>query len=182
MQPLTGFTLPIKAIPGSSMEIESALTDFSHHLLKENGLEEMADGLLGACSNSFGIHELLDTILTFMGISVEIQTNISLKETYDFAVKVTDQRLADATFEALVDFRAPEHPNDTRETVEKLIRNDLAYYAGYYDQETRKRVEEMYGCEHPYFGKAAEKEISPEEAFRIGMELGEKHRKQANGD
>jgi hypothetical protein len=59
------------------------------------------------------------------------------------------------------------------ETVEK---SNIAYWAGYYEHETRLRVEELFQCEHPILGPAKNGPLSPEEIFRLGYERGKRLR------
>ena len=51
---------------------------------------------------------------------------------------------------------------------EQICKSNLGYFAGYYDHETRMRVERLFKCSHPVFGVAKEKEITAEEAFELG--------------
>ena len=91
-------------------------------------------------------------------------------EKYGPAMKINDQKEADDYFEKCV-----EHTMSfgrTREEAEGIERENLAYYAGYYDDETRLRVERLFRCAHPIFGKAANGTPSPEEAFEMGRRAG----------
>ena len=46
----------------------------------------------------------------------------------------------------------------------------LGYYAGYFDAATRARVERLFQCEHPFFGKIAERgQPTPEDAYDMGF-------------
>jgi hypothetical protein len=57
------------------------------------------------------------------------------------------------------------------EDAEALARTNLGYWAGYRDTATRERVERLFRCEHPVFGKIAERgPPTAEEAFRLGVE------------
>lgn len=94
---------------------------------------------------------------------------ITMKDKYGPAMEITDQEEADAYFEACV-----EHGrrfNLSREESEKIQRQNLAYYAGYYDRETRIRVERLFHCAHPVFGKAEVSVPTAEEAFQAGVDL-----------
>ena len=103
-----------------------------------------------------------------------------LKETqqlFDLAMVVTTQQAADKIFSRLVELAMDTE--DDPEMAAQIVRTNLGYYAGYYDAETRERVERLFFCEHPIFGKIAEKgQPTPEEAFRMGVEWGEKHRRK----
>lgn len=52
----------------------------------------------------------------------------------------------------------------------QVAKQNLGYYAGYYDQATAKKIYEFYECEHPIFGTHFP---TPEEAFDIGKKWGE---------
>lgn len=91
---------------------------------------------------------------------------ITYGEKYRPAMSITDQTEADDWFEACV-----EHCmrfNRTRAEAEDIERENLGYYAGYYDFETRQRVERLFGGVHPIFGSTANGEPTPEEAFNAG--------------
>jgi len=80
------------------------------------------------------------------------------------AMKITDQKEADKYFEMLVQ-ESMQESGKSREEIEKMQRSNLAYFAGYYDDATRLRVERLFCCAHPIFGKASEHIPTPEEAF-----------------
>jgi len=119
----------------------------------------------------------------------KLSDNPTIGETLGFAMKITNQEQADAWFEILVQdgikrrgdllvkFKDNENPAfRVRSEIEKIIRGNLGYYAGYYDHETRARVERLFKCSHPVFGSIeANGAPSPEEAFKKGLELGLKH-------
>ena len=96
-------------------------------------------------------------------------------EAYDPAMKMTDQAEADAWFEVIVRECMKENLDMPRLEAERIQRMNLAYFAGYYDNETRERVERLFKCEHPIFGKIAEKgPPTPEQAFKAGVEAGKR--------
>lgn len=103
-----------------------------------------------------------------------LPTEITIGSKYDPAMKLQTQAEADAYFELCVQHTLSFGRVD-RVGAEKIERSNLGYYAGYYDNETRKRVERLFHCAHPVFGAIAEKGVpTPEEAFRMGQELAEK--------
>ena len=62
-----------------------------------------------------------------------------------------------------------------RAEAEKICKSNLGYYAGYYDNETRARVEKLFLCEHPIFGSIKENGApTPEEAFNAGKNYAKK--------
>jgi hypothetical protein len=97
---------------------------------------------------------------------------MTMGEIYGPAMEMTEQGEADAYFETLVEMTMRLGAK-TRAEAEAIERSNLGYYAGYYDNETRARVERLFRCEHPVFGPIAL--VGPptvEEAFRLGMEMG----------
>ncbi len=99
--------------------------------------------------------------------------NITIGEKYAPAMSIDNQAEADAYFEQLVQHGMSF--GKTREEAEADERASLGYYAGYYDTQTRVRVETLFKCEHPIFG-SIEKNGTPSmaEAFEKGLELAKK--------
>lgn len=92
----------------------------------------------------------------------------TIGEKYGPAMAITDQAEADAYFEKCVRHMM-EHGGHSREKAEEMERINLGYYAGYYDHETRERVEVLFRCAHPVFGSiAGNGPPTTEEAFRAG--------------
>jgi hypothetical protein len=58
----------------------------------------------------------------------------------------------------------------------KIMLTNIGYFAGYYPPEVADRVYEMFGTEHPVFGRA---HPTPEEAFAMGMRMGRSRKEQA---
>jgi exodeoxyribonuclease-5 len=96
---------------------------------------------------------------------------ISIGDKYGPAMKITDPAEAAAYFE-----RAVEHTMScgrSRPDAERIERANFGYYAGYYDNETRERVERLFNCSHPVFGKiSAVGAPTTEEALQAGQESG----------
>lgn len=84
----------------------------------------------------------------------ELPQNITYGKKYDPAMRMTDQAEADAYFEVLVTHMM-KFGRKTREEAEEIERSNLGYYAGYYSDETRARVERLFKCAHPVFGAIA---------------------------
>ena len=85
---------------------------------------------------------------------MKLPDKMTYREAYSPAMEITEQAEADTYFEALVDRQARvfEVPHEQAKRVE---RSNLGYYAGYYSEETRRRVERLFRCQHPVFGPAA---------------------------
>ena len=96
---------------------------------------------------------------------------ITVGQKYGPAMAITDQAEADAYFALCVGHSMTYH-RMTRAEAEALERTNLGYWAGYYDAETRARVEMLFGCSHPVFGSVASNgQPTPEAAFEAGREM-----------
>lgn len=73
-------------------------------------------------------------------------------------------------FKACVRHTLKLRPELTLAEAESIERQNLGYYAGYYDQATQERVQRVFNCEHPIFGKASN-EVTRERAMRLGAAL-----------
>ena len=93
----------------------------------------------------------------------------TIKQKYGPAMTIIDQTTADAYFEACVQDSMSD--GKTRVEAERSERENLGYYAGYYSNETRERIERLFQCAHPIFGKIAERGApTAQEAFAAGMQ------------
>lgn len=97
---------------------------------------------------------------------------VGVRDKYGPAMLIEDQTEADCYFEACV-VHAVEL-GLPREKAEEQERSNLAYFAGYYGDDVRARVERLFRCAHPIFGPIARGKPTPEEAFRAGYELGQR--------
>jgi len=100
-----------------------------------------------------------------------MKANITIGEKYGPAMSITDPEKARLCFEGLVQHNM-ENSTHSRDEAERIERVNLGYCAGYYDNETRIRVEKLFCCAHPVFGKAEKKAVTPEEAFAMGVAVG----------
>ena len=98
-----------------------------------------------------------------------MKKNITIGEKYRPAMRITTQEKPDAYFEKCV--KHTMSFGASREAAESIERQNLGYFAGYYDNETRKRVECLFHCSHPFFGAVADGPPTPDEAFLKGVEV-----------
>lgn len=96
-------------------------------------------------------------------MSESFSKEITIGQKYGPAMKITDQSEAEAYFEKCVEHNMSF--GQSRQEAERINRLNLGYYAGYYDDETRVRVERLFRCSHPIFGAFTE----PEDAFHAGF-------------
>lgn len=94
-------------------------------------------------------------------------------EAYEPAVKAAlsndKARIARALAE-MVSSRLVENPEVmTFQEAVALERQNVAYWAGYHDHETRLAVEAAYDCEHPILGRAADGVPTMSECMAMGF-------------
>lgn len=75
---------------------------------------------------------------------------MTVGELYGPAMEVQTQQEADNQFFVIVQHLMRK--GRFREEAEAMARSNIGYYAGYYDSETRQRVERLFRCSHPVFG------------------------------
>lgn len=94
-------------------------------------------------------------------------------------MKMTDPEEAKEYLAALIE-RGVKHWGQTPDESERIQKENLGYYSGYYDTDTMVRVQKLFSCVHPVFGEVkSEKDLpSPEEAF----EMGKKWAKEKDGE
>ena len=106
-------------------------------------------------------------------IKLAHQQHITIGEKYGPAMEMTDPVEAAAYFGEMVNHTLSYGEVDKARAID-IEKQNLGYYAGYYDHETRLRVEKLFCCTHPVFGAAAEGFPTQEEAFKMGEDLAEK--------
>ena len=91
------------------------------------------------------------------------------------AMKITEQDDADQYFVSYVAYIQQWLERESRADdmmAEDIAKINLGYFAGYYDSETRERVERLFRCKHPIFGAiATEGQPSAKEAYEMGKNL-----------
>lgn len=102
---------------------------------------------------------------------IVLPKEMTIKESYAPAMEITDPQRAAEYFEALVQ-RDVTYFGMSRQEAERVERINLGYYAGYYSEATRERVERLFNCAHPFFGKVSENGTpSAEDAIEAGRKL-----------
>jgi len=103
--------------------------------------------------------------------NIKFPVKATLAELYGPAMKIRDPEEAKDYFKALVDYQLAF--GVSQEKAEQIQRANLGYYAGYYDKETRLRVEKLFNCAHPVFGSATNGVPTAKEALEAGKSLAE---------
>ena len=90
------------------------------------------------------------------------------------AMKITDPQEAQQYLKDYVEYLdkwAKTAPFKEGTTAESVAKANLGYYAGYYDDETRARIEKLFSCTHPVFGSIEKNGVpTSEEAFQTGFQ------------
>lgn len=105
-----------------------------------------------------------------------MKLKITIGDKYGPAMEITDQKEADRYWKECVEHnlrcQKAEGLKPDRAKAERIEKQNLGYFAGYYTHATRERVERLFRCAHPVFGKATAHKPTPEEAFAAGVTLG----------
>ena len=96
-----------------------------------------------------------------------IPNEASIGEVYGPAMEITTEEAAQEYLEALIERYLRLFPEDTHEQALACELSNLGYYAGYYDDMTRFRVQRLYGATHPIFGGTRP---STDEALQAGID------------
>lgn len=97
-------------------------------------------------------------------------------EIFDTALNLakTDKHNAGVFFNAYVDW-VRDTNECSHEEAEKIVKDNLGYFSGYYSKEVSDIIYSTYSCEHPIFGKHPF-DISPEDAYLAGLKAGCKYK------
>lgn len=102
--------------------------------------------------------------------------NLTYGECLGPAMEITDQDDADQylrDYVAHIQSALDKEPRGDAMTAEQIAATNLGYFAGYYDNETRERVERLFKCSHPVFGSIKTKGApTAKEALELGMKMG----------
>lgn len=98
-----------------------------------------------------------------------IKAAATIEELYGPAVKLAMEDSPDAKeyFDALVDQLLKDESINRQDAVE-IVKSNIGYYAGYFSNEARQKVWDVYGSSHPIFGNEFP---SAKHAFEIGMRI-----------
>lgn len=106
--------------------------------------------------------------------------NLSYGQILDPAMKITDKDDAKQYLESYIAYLIPYVIDNNKDKDEefiykesiKIAKHNLGYYAGYFDNETRERVEKLFECSHPIFGSIETNgTLTAQQAFDLGKSL-----------
>ena len=111
-----------------------------------------------------------------------LSDRLSIGELYGPAMDIASQAEADEYFELLVERNLRVNAGHGRAAAESVERQNLDYYAGYFSNETRERVEKLFRTAHPFFGAlAVNGPPTVETAYNIGAAIGQAMRIAGRG-
>ena len=90
----------------------------------------------------------------------------SMADVYGPAMRVRTKAAANKVFAELVG--EVMLCGKTYEAAQDVVKENLAYFAGYNDHETRLRVEDLFECEHPLLGAAKDGPPDANTCFALG--------------
>lgn len=95
---------------------------------------------------------------------------MTINEKYDKAMYICNQMDADEYLDLLCRYSVLKD-GLLYEQAQARHKTNLGYYAGYFDSDTRERVERLFKCAHPIFGKIVEKgPPTMEQALQAGID------------
>lgn len=98
---------------------------------------------------------------------------ITIQDKYGPAMEIKDQQLANEYLAVCVEHTMRQRNGLTLKEAMSIEKQNLGYFAGYYADETRERVERLFKTEHPVFGPiATARELTPEQVFEMGHQMG----------
>lgn len=84
-------------------------------------------------------------------------------------MEIKTREEASEYLDRLIAWHMDARPEATFEEAEKIEKDNLGYYAGYYEHEVRIRVEDLFQCKHPIFKAAKEGLLTAQECFDAGV-------------
>ena len=91
------------------------------------------------------------------------------------AMAIKTQEEADDFLKREVTCMKEHNPTWSLEKCESVVKSNLGYMAGYYDQTASLHVQKFWGANHPIFGGPSYwGNLSPKEAFEKGRQIGSK--------
>ncbi len=94
------------------------------------------------------------------------------REQFESALKCESSEQAELWMEKEVQHYVEHHEKQPSEAM-NIIKVNLGYMAGYYDDAVAKKIHRLFNAVHPIFGTSSyHRDISGEEAFEIGKAFG----------
>lgn len=91
------------------------------------------------------------------------------------AMEITEPKDAEQYLNDYISFiqkYLDKEPTKNNNSAEEIAKANLGYYAGYYSNKTRERVEKLFKCAHPIFGSIEENGApTPKQAYEMGKNI-----------
>ena len=109
----------------------------------------------------------------------ENKVNLTIGEIAEPAMKITKLEDAKQYLDDYIRYICMVNKNVDLNESTKIAKSNLAYYAGYYDNKTRERVEKLFNCSHPIFGSISKNGTpTSKQAFDMGRQFSENNKKK----
>ena len=97
--------------------------------------------------------------------------DVTIGDKYGPAMQITTEDDAKRYLEGCVTHALEVNKEILEADARQQELDNIGYYAGYFDEETRKRIEKLFGAVHPVLGSVKIKR-TPKEIFDLGFEMG----------
>lgn len=91
------------------------------------------------------------------------------------AMEITDETDAiqyKKDYIAYIQKSLDKKPDPNSKTAKETVNINLGYFAGYYDDKTRERIERLFNCSHPVFGSIKSNgRPTAQESFDAGVNV-----------
>ena len=111
-----------------------------------------------------------------MPIYASLPREVKYEQKYSECARSLNKAEASMWMECIVEHTRLLRPELSYEEALTIEKENVGYYSGYCAHDVADRIMELYDCEHPFFGRS---HPTAEEAFRMGQELGERLRREA---
>jgi len=93
---------------------------------------------------------------------------LTIQEIFEPIISIKTLEEAKLYFDSYKSYLKTLVPEKTDSELDAIINSNFGYYAGYYSNEVRELVFNLFGIVHPIFG--FETNMTPEEAFQCGLQ------------
>ena len=98
--------------------------------------------------------------------------NRSYREQFDSALACNTKEEAELWMEKEVDYYVKKYGESPTEAA-SIIKTNLGYMAGYYDDDSAKKIHHLFNAVHPIFGTSTyHLDMTAKEAFELGKKRG----------
>lgn len=109
-------------------------------------------------------------------LGIKFQPGLTYADVLNPLFKITDEQEAKEYLNDYTKWLMTDAKIKSFDKALDIAKQNIGYWGGYQDVNVRMRIERLLDVEHPFLGKAKEKQYTPDEIFQMGIELGRKIR------